>query len=85
MRLARISWLLVGLLVAIYVIVFSPVSGFSLNPARTVASALFAGVWSAMWLYLSAPVSGMLLAAVLYGRDVRTGGSPLRQNLPRPS
>ena len=70
-RLARISWLLVGLLVAIYVIVFSPVSGFSLNPARTVASALFAGVWSAMWLYLSAPVSGMLLAAVLY---VETSG-----------
>lgn len=65
-RLSRITWLLVGLLVAIYVIAFSPVSGFSLNPARTIASALFAGIWTAMWLYLSAPLLGMLLAALLY-------------------
>lgn len=65
-RLSRITWLLVGLLVAIYVIVFSPVSGFSLNPARTVSSALFAGIWTAMWLYFSAPLLGMLLAALLY-------------------
>jgi aquaporin Z len=65
-RLSRFTWLLVGLLVATYVIAFSPVSGFSLNPARTVSSALFADVWTAMWLYLSAPLIGMLLAASLY-------------------
>jgi aquaporin Z len=65
-RLSRITWLLVGLLVATYVIAFSPVSGFSLNPARTISSALFAGVWTAMWLYLTAPLLGMLVAASLY-------------------
>ena len=70
--LSRFTWLLVGLLVTLYVIAFSPVSGFSLNPARTVSSAIFAGVWTAMWLYFSAPVSGMLLAASLY---VLTSGS----------
>ncbi len=71
-RLARFTWLWVGLLVTMYVIAFSPVSGFSLNPARTAASALFAGVWTAMWLYFSAPLLGMLLAAALYAR---TSGS----------
>ena len=64
--LARYTWLLVGLLVTIYVIVFSPISGFSLNPARTVSSAMFAGVWTDIWLYLSAPLLGMLLGAGLY-------------------
>ena len=70
--LSRFTWLLVGLLVMLYVIAFSPVSGFSLNPARTLSSAIFAGVWTAMWLYLSAPLLGMLLAAALY---VLTSGS----------
>jgi aquaporin Z len=65
-RLARFTWLWVGLLVMTYVIAFSRVSGFSLNPARTTASAVFAGVWTAMWLYFSAPLLGMLLAAALY-------------------
>jgi aquaporin Z len=71
-RLSRVTWLLVGLLVATYVIAFSPVSGFSLNPARTISSALFAGVWTVMWLYLTAPLLGMLVAASLY---VLTSGS----------
>ncbi len=70
--LSRYTWLWVGLLVTAYVILFSPVSGFSLNPARTVSSALFAGVWTTMWLYFSAPLLGMLLSARLY---VLTSGS----------
>ena len=68
-RLARVTWLLVGLLVALYVIVFSPVSGFSVNPARTVSSALFAHVWTAVWVYFSAPLLGMLTGAWLYVRN----------------
>ena len=65
-RLARLTWLLVGGLVTMYVIGFSGVSGFSVNPARTVASAIFAGIWTAWWIYLSAPLLGMLSAAALY-------------------
>jgi aquaporin Z len=65
-RFARFTWLFVGLLVTMYVIVFSTVSGFSVNPARTVASALFAGIWTALWIYFVAPIVGMLAAAALY-------------------
>ncbi len=65
-RFARYSWLLVGALVSLYVIAFSRISGFSVNPARTVSSALFANIWTALWIYLSAPLLGMLTAAAVF-------------------
>lgn len=60
-----------GGLVAIYIAVEAPLSGMSMNPARTFASALPAQLWTDYWLYLIAPPSGMLLAAECY---VRTNG-----------
>ena len=41
----------------------TPFSGMSLNPARSVASALPAGSWKAMWVYFTAPPLAMLAAA----------------------
>ena len=67
-KLAQYTSLMVGCLIAIYIFLFAPVSGFSINPARTVASAVFAGVWTAVWIYFVAPLFGMLLAAEVYGR-----------------
>lgn len=57
-----------GLLVAIYVIVEAPFSGFGMNPARTLASALPAWLWTSFWLYMIASPAGMLLAAEWYVR-----------------
>jgi hypothetical protein len=63
----------VGALITIYVLLFAPVSGFSINPARSIGSAVFAHLWSSMWIYFVAPILGMLLAAEIYirfqGRD----------------
>jgi aquaporin Z len=53
-------------LVAVYIAVEAPVSGMSLNPARTFASALPSGIWTGFWIYLAAPVVGILGAAELY-------------------
>jgi|HubBroStandDraft_5_1064220.scaffolds.fasta_scaffold177477_1 aquaporin Z len=58
----------VGVLIALYAFFFAPVSGFSINPARTAGSAFFAGVWTAGWLYFVAPLLGMLTAAEIYLR-----------------
>src|SRR5439155_3687394 len=44
-----------GLLVAIYITVESPISGMSMNPARTFASAFVGGTWTGWWLYFTAP------------------------------
>lgn len=67
-RFARYTSYVVGVLIANYVFWFAPVSGFSINPARTVGSAVFAGIWTAEWVYFVAPLLGMFLAAEVYVR-----------------
>jgi len=65
-RLARFTGLFAGALVATYITVEAPLSGMSMNPARTFASAVSAQLWSALWVYLTAPPLGMMLAAEAY-------------------
>jgi aquaporin Z len=55
-----------GLLLLVYITFESPLSGMSLNPARSVASALPARSWRAMWIYFAAPILAMLLAAAIF-------------------
>lgn len=69
-HIANYTSYFVGGLVAIYILLFAPVSGFSINPARTTGSAVFADVWTAWWLYFTAPLLGMMSAAELYLRAV---------------
>lgn len=76
-RLSRWTGLLVGGLIALFVLGEAPVSGMSVNPARTFASALPSGQWTGAWIYYVAPSIGMLLAAEswlrLAGPRVRSG------------
>jgi aquaporin Z len=64
--LNRYTGLFAGTLVALYITFEAPLSGMSMNPARTLASALPADVWSDVWIYFVAPPLGMLLAAEVY-------------------
>ena len=73
-RLARLTGLFAGLLVATYIVVEAPLSGMSMNPARTLGSALPARLWTALWIYFTAPPLGMLLAAQLYLGAKGAGG-----------
>lgn len=65
-KLAPYTGVVAGVLLALFIVFESPLSGTSLNPARTVASAVFAGNYTALWIYFVAPVAAMLLAARLY-------------------
>ena len=65
--LAHYTGLFAGALVALFITFEAPYSGMSINPARTVASAVPSGVWTAAWIYFAAPAGGMLLAAELFG------------------
>ena len=67
-HLARWTGLFAGTLVAIYISIEAPLSGMSMNPARTLGSALSAQVWTALWIYFTAPPLGMLLATEVYLR-----------------
>jgi len=65
-RLAALTGVFAGVLVATYITVESPLSGMSMNPARTFGSALPAHVWKDWWIYFTAPPVGMLAAATIY-------------------
>lgn len=70
--IARWTGLFAGTLVATYVTLESPISGMSMNPARTLSSALGASVWMSLWIYFIAPPLGMLMAAELFTRTGRS-------------
>ena len=61
------GWLL-GALLALYVTFEAPLSGMSVNPARTLGTAVAAGRYEALWVYWLAPPLAMWLATVAFRR-----------------
>jgi aquaporin Z len=72
-RLARFTGVFAGVLVAFYITFEDPLSGMSMNPARTLGSALLAHTGRSLWIYFTAPPLGMLLAAEIYVRALGAG------------
>jgi MIP family channel proteins len=72
--------LAVGLTVGFCALMAGPLTGASMNPARSLGPALVAGFWGAQWLYWLAPITGMLTAARVY--DLLR---PVRLHRPLPS
>jgi aquaporin Z len=67
-RSQRLTPLLAGALVATFIAVESPISGMSMNPARTIASAIVASDWTGWWIYFVAPTIAMLAASEFFLR-----------------
>ncbi len=57
--------LTIGAVVALEAMFAGPISGASMNPARSLAPALVSGHLEHLWIYLLAPVAGALLAVPL--------------------
>jgi aquaporin Z len=78
-QLMRWTPLMNWILVACMVWLEAPISGTSLNPARSMGPALVTWLWHAQWLYCIAPPLGGLLAVGLFRlftsseREVLTG------------
>ena len=66
--LARFTGLFCGVVVATYISIEAPLSGMSMNPARSFGPAVVAQMWIGFWLYCVAPPLGMLAAAEAYVR-----------------
>ena len=75
----------IGAMVAVAILVGGPISGGSMNPARSLAPALVTWSWSGQWVYLVAPVAGAGAGALGYswlarvanaGPDKSVPGSP---------
>jgi aquaporin Z len=78
-RLMRLTGVFAGCLVALYITLEAPLSGMSMNPARTLASALPGSLWQGLWLYFVAPPPACC------SRSRSTGCCAARPRWPAPS
>ena len=67
-KLSRLTPFFAATLVAVYITFEAPFSGMSMNPARSLGSAVPAHAFHALWIYFAAPPLAMLLAAEAYIR-----------------
>jgi aquaporin NIP len=58
--------LCIGGTVVLDALVGGPISGASMNPARSFGPALVANDFNGLWIYLLAPVAGGVIAALIY-------------------
>lgn len=65
-KLSTFTGTFAGLLIVFYITLEAPLSGMSMNPARTIGSAASASVFTSAWLYFVAPLTGMLLAGEVF-------------------
>jgi MIP family channel proteins len=66
----------IGGMVGLEALFAGPISGASMNPARSLAPALVSGTWDSQWLYLVGPIIGAVVGALVYRvlRDEEAGG-----------
>jgi len=58
--------LAIGATVGLAALFGGPVSGASMNPARSLGPAIASWTWDAQWVYLTAPFLGATIAALVY-------------------
>ncbi|HEX6628072.1 MAG TPA: aquaporin [Gemmatimonadaceae bacterium] len=66
LRGPKIGGLAIGFVVAADILAIGPLTGASMNPARSFGPAVASGVYEAQLLYWAAPIVGGLIAALLY-------------------
>jgi aquaporin Z len=55
----------IGMAVALDVLMGGPLTGASMNPARSLGPALIGQRWDSQWIYWVAPIAGMSCAALV--------------------
>ena len=77
-QIGAMAAIAVGSYIALAGLIGAPVSGASMNPARSLGPALVLGNWTAWWAYLAGPLVGAILAVgiahILRGRGGGTFG-----------
>ncbi len=67
-RVAPFTGAIAAVLVATFITIEAPLSGMSLNPARSLGPDVVGDTWRGLWIYFTAPPLGMLLAAETFVR-----------------
>jgi len=67
-RVAPFTGVIVAMLIATFIALEAPISGMSMNPARSLGPDVVGDMWRGLWIYLVAPPFGMLAAAETFLR-----------------
>ena len=67
-RVAPFTGVIVAMLIATFITLEAPLSGMSMNPARSLGPDVVGDMWRGLWIYFVAPPLGMLAAAETYVR-----------------
>ncbi len=71
----QLAALAIGATVALDALWAGPISGASMNPARSLGPALLTGTWQSHWIYWLGPLVGASLGALLY--QLLRGAAPV--------
>lgn len=63
---SNLAGLIIGLIVTGIILFAGPISGGSFNPARSLAPAIVSGNITALWIYLTAPTLGAIVAMLIW-------------------
>jgi aquaporin Z len=85
LRGPKLGGLAVGFIIAADILAIGPLTGASMNPARSFGPAVAAGIYEAQLLYFFAPITGGVIAALLYEfLFMRRGREPVDHGELRP-
>ena len=73
-KAGNLAGLAIGLTLAVSILMVGPLTGASLNPARTLGPAVATGNFADLWVYFVGPALGGVLAALLYTNLFKTSG-----------
>jgi len=76
--IGELAGMAVGATIAMNVAISGPISGASMNPARTLGSAVAGNKYTSIWIYMVAPILGAILGALSYNM-IRLTDKPVRE------
>ncbi|KAF6148278.1 hypothetical protein GIB67_012053 [Kingdonia uniflora] len=76
--IGELAGIAVGSAVCITSILAGPISGGSMNPARTIGPAIASGYYKGLWVYIVGPVFGTLIGAMSYN-IIRVSDKPVQE------
>ncbi|KAL5163097.1 putative aquaporin NIP-type [Glycine soja] len=76
--IGKLGGIAVGMTIIVNVFIAGPISGASMNPARSLGPALVMWVYNGIWIYVVGPFVGAILGATCYNL-IRYTDKPLRE------
>ncbi|KAG2286746.1 putative aquaporin NIP4-1 [Brassica napus] len=76
--IGELAGIAVGMTIMLNVFVAGPISGASMNPARSLGPAIVMGVYKDIWVYIVGPIAGVMAGGFVYN-FIRFTDKPLRE------